>query len=215
MEKIKVDYDTFITSLWFACSSASQTFLRTKKSKKNINLHLWRIFTGKLGEYSFLKWCLDYGIVSSIDFQKFRSESFSIYFGTTNVDSFDLVIKDYSLDIKTTPNHKNRYMIVPEDQFENHSKDIYVGLSIKHKLSIGKLFNISCTELNELFNKRRYNSFPSIVVNIHGFISKDDPKWEKSKENDMICPEKKCYKIKLSELTPIKELKGYIFRNNI
>lgn len=196
MENIKVDYDTFITSLWFACSSASQTFLRTQRSKKNIKLHLWRIFTGKLGEYSFLKWCYNNGIISLDDFQKFKSESFSIYFGTTNVDNFDLVIKNHSIDIKTTPNHKNRYLIVPEDQFKNQPKDIYVGLSIKHELFIDKdkLFNISCTELNKLLTEKQYNKFPSIIVNIHGFISKEDSKWEKSTENDLICPEKKCYK---------------------
>ena len=56
--KINAKTEDIINCLWYACASGPQTYQRTDKSKQNYDVHVWRIFTGKLGEYLCAKWFL-------------------------------------------------------------------------------------------------------------------------------------------------------------
>lgn len=217
--EIPVYSNVFITSLWFACSSAPQMYPRTAKSASSFEVHLWRIFTGKLGEYSFLNWLHDQGILSKKELEKWKEDALSVYWGQTNADRCDFKIENKTIDVKTAPEPTHKHLIIPIDQWENQPKDIYVGLRLRYDLTEkSRLFNITYKQLGEYIN--RFQKGDKIVRNwkieVWGFIERESPLWEKSLERgDKICPEKPCYRVALKKLKHIFHLLDFLSKRKL
>lgn len=200
-----------VDSLWFACASASQTYERTLRSQERIEYHLWRIFTGKLGELTFARYLLEHNILTGEQHKEFLQNSLSIYWGKNVVDEYDLKIAGKSIDIKTLPKATHRFLIVPEDQYENENrrKDFYVGVRIISELEdekiIAKYFNLSCIGLNSVmrFPEEIENHFSEVCL--LGYAEHGNEFFIHSKV-DNICPERPCYRISIEKLKPINEL---------
>jgi len=187
--EVLVSKKTYFESLWFAISAGSQTYPRTEKSAQQIETHLWRIFTGKLGELTFLEWALQEQLLEKDTYQSYRAKSLSIYYGTSNVDVCDLIIKGRKVDIKTAPKYSHKYLIVPIDQWHNQPKDIYVGISLyinEEKINKQEILLTNGVELNQKLLKHAYSTDKFIDKNIlhvkiHGYLERESSKWKKSK----------------------------------
>jgi len=204
MENVYIPKEIIVKALWFACSSSSQTYERTLKSRKDPKTHLWRIFSGKLGELFFA-----YFISSQIKFpySEYERDALSIFFGKDNVDKYDLKINSKIIDIKTLPEPPHKYLIIPEDQYRNQKKDFYVCIRLHHSLceeEKEQLFKISCIKLYELF-LNPVNTIPKIKAEILGYIPHNSSLWKYVKK-DHICREKPCYRIPVENLLPINQL---------
>lgn len=202
-----------VRCIWFACASAPQTFPRMSKSKQLYDEHVWRIFSGKLGECTFVEWLQNVSFLKKEDLAAYEKEAFSVYYGTGNVDRFDLKVHNKLIDIKTAPKPTHQYLIVPYDQWRNQVKDFYVGLRISYSYSIKDyLLSLSCKELGALLlneiDERVKDFFlmSSIKVEIHGFLPRKSDEWEYVKERDAVCPEGACVRVKLSSLKSIEYL---------
>ena len=215
--KLPIYKDIFLKSLWFSFTSSSQTYRRTQKSAGDAILHFKRIFIGKLGELSFIRWAFDNQLIDKEEFGRYEKDSLSIYYGIRNVDSFDLKIANESIDIKTAAKVTYKFLIVPEDQWKNQKKDIYVGLALWCKedfCGVNSKLDKTCKDLviefmglyDSLMTKE---TMPDMEVWLFGFLGKESPKWEYH-QRDRICPEKACYRVRLNDLEPIENLKSYI-----
>jgi hypothetical protein len=180
-------------------------------------LHLRRIFIGKLGELSFLRWAFVNQLIDEEKFKKYERDSLSIYYGIGNVDSYDLEIAGKSVDIKTAAKVTHKFLIVPEDQWINQKKDIYVGLALRCKedsCGIDSKLNMVCKnmlkEFMELYDSSMTKEYMSdMEVWFFGFLERESSKWRYYQE-DYICPEKACYRVRLNDLRPIEDLKSYL-----
>lgn len=215
--KLPIYKDVFLKSLWFSFASSSQTYKRTQRSARDAMLHLRRIFIGKLGELSFLRWAFDNQLIGEEEFKKYERDSLSIYYGIKNVDSFDLEIAGKSIDVKTAAKVTHRFLIVPEDQWVNQEKDIYIGLALcckEDSCGVDSKLNMICKnliiEFMELYDSlMTEETMPDIEVWFFGFLERDSSKWRYYRK-DHICPEKACYRVRLNDLRPIEDLKSYI-----
>lgn len=135
MELFDISTETILKSLWFACSSSSQTYERTKLSRQNPITHLWRIFTGKVGELFFLEYLWKKGFIKDDEYAKLEENSLSVWWKKHNVDLCDIKIGNYLIDVKTLPESTHRYLIIPKDQYDNNPKDFYFCLILFHNLS--------------------------------------------------------------------------------
>lgn len=196
-------------ALWFTCSSMSQIFERTVKSKEKILYHAWRIFAGKLGELVFANWLLRKNLISLEEYVNFERNALSVFWGRNNVDEFDLHIKGYLIDVKTLSEPFHEYLIVPEDQFRNQPKDIYVCLRLRHNLKSDdlkiQLLKKDCFEIYDILRSGSIKKHYYFEVEILGFIEGDSPFFKLFKE-DNICPEKSCYRVHIGKLKNIEEL---------
>lgn len=217
MSGIPISYPIILKSLWFSCVSLSQTFERTVESQEKVINHAWRIFTGKLGELLFIEYLIKNKIVSEEFYTKFCNDSLSIFWGKTNVDRFDLLINNYTIDVKTLPERTHRFLIIPEDQFTQQPKDFYVCVRLIHNLEDEvkkvKFLNKTCFEIYELLklsnglNITGENIFKDIHISgeILGFVERNSPLLEYH-NLDAICPEKDCYRVEIKKLRKIEDL---------
>jgi len=207
--RMKVSEDIIKKALWFACSASSQTYERTAKSKENPLLHLWRIFTGKLGELHFAYFLKEN--IPEFNLEEYETNALSVFWGKANVDSCDLKIKNYLIDIKTLPFKTHRYLIIPADQYINQPKDFYVCVRLVHDLNqddIQNLFQINCFNLYQLLTKKEFPVF-DIDIEICGYIEHSSERWEYVKK-DKICSEKECFRIDVEQLKSIDLFLGLL-----
>lgn len=202
--QMKVPEDLIKKALWFACSASSQTYERTAKSKEDPFFHLWRIFTGKLGELYFAYFLKEH--IPEFNLEEYETNALSIFWGKVNVDSYDLKIKNYLIDIKTLPFKTHRYLIIPADQYINQPKDLYVCVRLVHDLKpddIQNLFQINCVELYQLLTEKKFPVFDiNINIEICGYIEHSSKMWKYVKK-DNICHEKECFRIDVKQLKSI------------
>jgi len=206
---ILIDEENFCNSLWFAFASGSQTFPRTSKSKDYYSLHIYRIFIGKVGELSLLKWLYSLNLLLPDEYNEHLKNALSIYYGQSNVDSYDINIRGYKIDVKTVPSFHYKYLIIPQDQWNNQIKDYYVAVAVNipRKIFIKFCRNLFiCSSKEDILSlvKKTKDSI-SLKAKIFGFLHRSSVLWEQV-QNDKYCPEKKCVRVKLSLLKPIEEL---------
>ncbi len=206
MERIHIPEEIVVKALWFSCAASSQTYERTERSKESAETHLWRIFSGKVGELLFLKYIGDH---LKVDLEEHERRSLSIFWGKENVDSCDLEIAGKLIDIKTLPEPHHRFLIVPEDQYNNQPKEYYVCVRLIHRLSFQdkrRLFKRTCVDIYTLFQNPDRAVIPTLKGEILGFISHSSYKWKRVRDRDGICPEKPCYRVGVNELEVIEGL---------
>ncbi|MDK2812711.1 MAG: hypothetical protein PWQ78_921 [Petrotoga sp.] len=221
MELFDISTETILKSLWFACSSSSQTYERTKLSRQNPITHLWRIFTGKVGELFFLEYLWKKGFIKDDEYAKLEENSLSVWWKKHNVDLCDIKIGNYLIDVKTLPESTHRYLIIPKDQYDNNPKDFYFCLILFHNLSgekVKEVFQLNCQLLYELIMFREKaeefvkNKNLRVKIKICGFVEHKSRKWE-FVSRDVICPEHPCYRILLNDLKPFDDFKKLIKKN--
>ncbi|MFH7836292.1 MAG: hypothetical protein QXL51_06825 [Candidatus Aenigmatarchaeota archaeon] len=157
------------------------------------------------------------GIISESFYNEFCNGSLSIFWGKANVDKFDLLINNYTVDVKTLPEKTHRFLIIPEDQFIQQPKDFYVCVRLMHNLEDEnkkvKFLNKTCFEIYELLklsnglNITEENIFKDIHISgeILGFVERNSPLLKYHKP-DAICPEKDCYRVEIEKLHKIEDL---------
>ena len=212
----KPDVNLVVKCLWFACASSAQTYLRTEKSRESYEIHFWRVFSGKLGEYAFVDKLFQKKWIDETEFKEYERGALSIYYGTSNVDKSDLEVNNKTYDIKTALEKNHKYLIVPTDQWYHHKKDYYIGTKINYKEGLREFATEqTCKTLGN--NMRNTTGFMAsriknfnIEIEIHGFLPADSKKWERSTEKDIICPEFPCVRVKLSELQDVNNLENML-----
>jgi hypothetical protein len=212
---IDINEDDLINAFWFAVASATQTYRRTTKSKQDYISHIYRIFIGKIGELTFLRWTAEIqNVLSKEELDKHIQQSLSIFFGEHNVDSCDILMRDKKIDVKTVPNYKYQWLIIPIDQWENQIKDYYVAIAVNipkaflleacNSLKICSSREIIRETLTTLINNKQLIDNKQVVV--QGYLSRNSNKWLTIKEFDKYCPEKECVRAELKSLEPIEDL---------
>lgn len=90
-----------------------------------VKLEIQRTYVGKLGELVFLSLLTEKGLKCN------TSETFKIYEGQDNTDSFDFITKyGLSIDVKTGFRSNHKRLLVNKDQFQRKPKDYYVGVKL-------------------------------------------------------------------------------------
>ena len=202
---ISINEEDFFNSLWFGFASGTQTFPRTLKSKDYYLFHIYRIFIGKIGELTFLRWLYNSNLLSSEHYNEHLINALSVYYGQSNVDSYDIKIKNYTIDIKTVPSFFYKYLIIPQDQWSNQKKDFYVAVAVNFSI---EEFTKFCENLSICSSKKDIISSIQTVksdtnAKIIGFLPRNSSLW-KQYTNDKYCPEKKCVRVELSLLEPLE-----------
>jgi len=203
---VSIDKEDFVNALWFATSSGSQTYPRTLKSKDDYIWHLYRIFIGKIGELTFLRWAYKINLVNQYSYEEHIKTALSIFYGQTNVDSYDIKINNITIDVKTVPSDKYKYLIVPLDQWIHQRKDYYIALAVNIKKTlIDEICKLpicaSRSDIQSFVNKiHNINCFQSLIK---GFLPRTSNLWKRAK-SDKYCPEKECVRAELDKIQPIK-----------
>jgi len=206
---ININQEDLINAFWFAVASATQTYRRMVKSKGNNIFHIYRIFIGKIGELTFLRWLSEeQKILSLNELNNHIQQSLSIFWGEYNVDNYDIIIKNKKIDVKTVPNDKYQWLIVPIDQWENQVKDYYVVIATNISKEI---ITVVCNQLKICSSKEDIqdilnSTIQDMQVIVKGYLPRGSPKWQKIESVDKYCPEKECVRAKLQGLESIGSL---------
>jgi len=195
-----------LNCLYFSYDVAMHTYQRLSKSKVSFNLHIERIFTGKLGEYALFQ------ILNKFTYEIDYKDAFKIWEGTQNVDRFDLKVNNKTIDAKTLykPNHRN--MIVPLDQWKSMPKDFYVAVKLDNFDNIlnETMKNISLLKHptdkkefeNNFNNLHKGNEMQAIVL---GYLPRISDIWI-VEERSIICPEHPCVRAPIKIIGPFEDL---------
>lgn len=195
-----------LTCLYFSYDVAMHTYQRLSKSKISVNLHIERIFSGKLGEYALFQILNKYAY--DIDYKY----AFKIWEGTQNVDRFDLKVNNKTIDAKTLykPNHRN--MIVPLDQWKSMPKDFYVAVRLDNFDNIlsEAMENIYLLK-NPTGKKEFENNFNNlnggneIQAIVLGYLPRSSNTWI-AEERSIICPEHPCVRAPIIKIEHFNDL---------
>lgn len=182
--KVEITNQMLVNVKNFSEEVLDETYDRFSKDEKTRFL---RIFVGKLGEYCVSKY------LDSLKIPHDTSKIFEIFPGTTNVDSFDLIVPHTQelIDVKTAyKNFHTRILIPygPYGQWQQMPKDYYIGV---------KLFRLPIED--EDLNFSLENQSCCLIC---GYISRNDPKWKGPRDFG----EDPCMWVFLNELQPIHKL---------
>jgi len=121
--EISVPLNALWECLEFAYKVSPHLYQRLTQSQQSFGTHIARTFFGKVGETAFATLMRQQHWHNA---DHVYQTMFTIFPGSTAVDTADLWSNGLRLDIKTVYRPRHRFLIVPADQWHHQPKEVYI-----------------------------------------------------------------------------------------